>query len=363
MGGALHSLSWLVWALSAAACVELAPNPLYVCVVIAAAAAVVAGHHTGSSLSRAFPLLLGFGIVFAGIRVVATALTAHSGGDALMTTPAVTLPAVLGGFTVGGDIETSVVLGAIAGSFAIVGVMAAFGAFNAVVSHHELVQAAPRAFYEAGLVLTISLAFVPSIITTAQRAREADRARLGGARPPRRRAFQLVVPVLESALERAIALSESMDSRGFGRGRPSRYERVGAATGVAGLLLLGAAFVALVSSHSVLAGATSMAGAVLIAVAVGLTSTGDTRRRHRRRAVSAIDAMVMLLSLAAPLTLTGLRYAGRDSMVWNAAGEWPPFDVSVAVALLLLAAPALIRPVGDPGVGAVSAPVSAQASA
>ena len=58
--------------------------------------------------------------------------------------------------------------------------MAVFGAFNAIVSHYELVQSSPRAFHELGVVTTVALAFVPSTIESVSAVREADRARTGG---------------------------------------------------------------------------------------------------------------------------------------------------------------------------------------
>ena len=57
----LHALTWLVWAAAAAACVQLAPNPLYVALVLAIAALVVSTHRLDTQLARAFPLLVGLG--------------------------------------------------------------------------------------------------------------------------------------------------------------------------------------------------------------------------------------------------------------------------------------------------------------
>ena len=118
-------------------------------------------------------------------------------------------------------------LQSLAEGFAIVGVMAVFGAFNSVVSHSELVQSTPRAFYELGLVVVVALAFVPSTITAIHDVREADRARTGGRVVRRGRLLRQVVPVLEHGLERAVTLAESMDSRGFARGgrEPARPRR------------------------------------------------------------------------------------------------------------------------------------------
>ena len=109
-----------------------------------------------------------------------TVATTHGVGDILFTTPHFGLPQLLGGFTVGGTVELPIMLQSLAEGFAIVGVMGVFGAFNSVVSHSELVQSTPRAFYEVGLVVVVGLAFVPSTLSAIHDVRDADRARTGG---------------------------------------------------------------------------------------------------------------------------------------------------------------------------------------
>ncbi len=220
-----HAVTWLLWALAGAATVQLAPSPVYVALVIGLAALVVEVHRLDTAMARAFPLLLALGVAFALLRVVLTALTTHGVGHVLFTTPEGTLPQILGGFTVGGTVEAPVVLQAASEGLAVVGVLAVFGAFNAVVSHHELVQATPRAFHEPGLVATVGLAFVPSTMIAIQQTREADLARTGGHRVGRRRMVRQLLPVLESGMERAVHLAESMDSRGFARTRGGPRER------------------------------------------------------------------------------------------------------------------------------------------
>src|SRR5206468_5794631 len=97
----LHGLTWLVWAVAAAATVELAPAPLYVALVVAVAAVVAEVHAGDGPLRRAFPILVGLGVAFLVFRVVLTAGTTHGGGGVLFRLPAARLPRLLGGFTVG----------------------------------------------------------------------------------------------------------------------------------------------------------------------------------------------------------------------------------------------------------------------
>ncbi len=79
MTSRFHALAWLIWALAAAMSLQLAPNPLYVAVVIGIAALVVQVHGSDGPFARAFPVLLTLGVVFMVIRVALTAATTHTG--------------------------------------------------------------------------------------------------------------------------------------------------------------------------------------------------------------------------------------------------------------------------------------------
>lgn len=343
-GGAATSwpaVVWLAWAISAGASVQLAPSPVYVALVIAVAALVVSVHGLDTPFARAFPTLLTVGVTFALLRMVLTVATTHGGaGATIFTTPELSVPDALGGFTVGGSVELEILLQSAAEGFAVVGVMAVFGAFNAVVSHYELVQSAPRAFYELGVVMIVALAFVPSTVGAISSVRDADRARTGGRVVRRGRLVRLVVPILETGLERAVRLAESMDSRGFGRGRITARERLSGWCGFASLLALGGAFVALVSRARLAAVLLGLAGAIALAVAVLLASKQTRRARYRPRRLTRSDRALIAVSLAAPGALALLTMLGDESLSWGASPlRWPAFHLLPALAIGLLLAP------------------------
>jgi energy-coupling factor transport system permease protein len=339
----LHAVTWLVWAVCAGTCVQLAPNPLTVTVVLAISWLVVQAHGTGNELAKAFPILLAVGAIFGLVKVALTVLTTHGIGVVLVTVPELTLPTLLGGFTVGGTLEDIVLARALAEAYAIVGIMGAFGAFNAVVSHDELVRSMPRAFHEPGVILTVGLAFVPATIGSVRQAQESDRARTGGEVVRRGRLIRLAVPLLERGMERAVLLSESMESRGFARGEPSTGERRAASLALAGTLALGASLVALVGhSNTVAVGALTL-GIVLLAAAVTMASDGSGRTRYRPRPVTSLDYGLMAVLAAAPIALLVLGAGGAAHLQWP--GDTltvPGVDPGAILALLLLAAPALV---------------------
>lgn len=337
-----HAIAWLAWAVAAAAVVQLAPSPVYVALVVGIAWLVVEVNHLDSPFARAFPTLVTIAVIFALLRIALTAATIHtSAGPVLFTTPELTLPTILGGFTVGGTVDAPVVLRAATEAFVVVGVMAVFGAFNATVSHYELVQSMPRAFHELGLVVIVALAFVPSTIAAIHAVREADRARTGGRVVRRGRLLRLLIPIIESGMERAVGLAESMDSRGFARGGPAPRDRLAGWCGLGSLLALGGGFVALVGGAGALAAALGGCGLVALVVAVALASGGTRRSRYRPRRMTGADWGLVIVSLLAPLALVVIAIGGDESLRWfgDAPLRWPTFHLLPALAMVLLLGP------------------------
>lgn len=358
-----HACTWLVWAVAATAALQIAPSPVYVALVIAIATLLVSVFGLDTPYARAYPVLVSAAVVFAGLRVALSALTTHGGPDVLVRLPSVTMPEWLGGFTIGSTIEGPIVAQAAYEGFVIVGVVAVFAAFNAVVSHHELVQALPRAFHELGLIVVVGVAFVPTTITAIQDVREADRARTGG-RPVRRgRLLRQIVPVLESGLERAVTLAESMDARGFARGGTSPQEHVAGWCGAVGLFALAAAFVALVGRETVLALVLVAAGTAAVLLAIGLASRASTRIRYRPRRLTAADRLVMTGVAATPLALIVLDALGDASLGWSASPlRWPALHAAPAFVLAGLLVPLVRRPT-RPALAPHDAPATATATA
>ena len=81
---------------------------------------------------------------------------------------------------------------------------------------------APRHFHEPALAAALALSIAPRTVAGVGRVRDAQRMR--GIRIHGARALPaLAVPVLERGMEEAHTLAESMDARGHGAGRRSRY--------------------------------------------------------------------------------------------------------------------------------------------
>jgi len=340
-----HSVAWLAWAIGAAAAVQLAPSPVYVALIVGIAWVLVEAHAPDGPYRQAFPILVGLGVVFGLFRIAIAALTTHNGLNVLFSVPHATMPDVLGGFTVGGTVESDIVLQAATVAFTVIGVMAVFGAVNTIWSHYELVQSTPRSFYELGVVVTVALAYIPATIDSMRAVREADRARTGGHTVRRGRILRSILPVLERGMERAVSLAESMDSRGFGIRGPARADVEAGWCVLVALVAFAVGFLALIGSGTTTALICGGVGTVALVAGVWRSSRGVHRRMYRRRRLQGADWLLMAAVALSPIALAILSTTGNDTLAWYASPlAWPRFDPVVAVAMIPLLAPLVRRP-------------------
>ncbi|MGH7292752.1 MAG: hypothetical protein ACREJT_16145, partial [Myxococcota bacterium] len=152
--------------------------------------------------------------------------------------------------------------------------------------------------------------------------------------------------VLESGLERAITLSESLDSRGFAHGGPSAREQGAGWCGALALLSLGAAFVALVASEGAVALVLAIVGAIGLGAAIVLVSGASVRVRYRRRRLTAADLACIAVVVGAPVLVGVVSLVGDATLKWPVDPLlWPSVHVLPVVALLTLLAPCARQPV------------------
>lgn len=198
----IHQAAWLLWATAAAIATISTTNPFYLLLLCAIAWLVHSAHWVPGPSSRSFKVFVLFAV---GAVVIRTALVA--------LTPLVPDTSPIGA----GTFVSAFVEGLRLGTLLVV-----FGTFNSVSDPASILKLAPRRFHEAGLATSLALSIAPRTIQTVGRVREAQRLR--GIKLSRLRTLPaLAVPVLETGMEDALALAESMDARGHGRGARSRY--------------------------------------------------------------------------------------------------------------------------------------------
>ena len=228
----IHPGAWLLWAAVAAVCAVSTTNPFYLLLLCAVAWAVHSARWVTGPASRSFRIFVLFAIAAVAIRTALVALTPLVPNSAPLET---------------GTFVSALVEGLRLGTLLVV-----FGTFNSVSDPSSIIKLAPRRFHEAGLAASLALSIAPRTIETVARVREAQKLR--GIAVNRARALPaLAVPVLETGMEDALALAESMDARGHGRGirtryRPDRWNRSSVAL-VAAALPAGVAFGGAFLSH------------------------------------------------------------------------------------------------------------------
>jgi energy-coupling factor transport system permease protein len=215
----------MVWAACAAAVAFTTTNPFYLALLVAVAWLVAATRRCGGPTGRSFG-------VFAISGLVAI----------LLRTSLVLL----------GTVDASSVLFAALEGARVAAILVVFGTFNAVTDPFGVVRLAPRRFHEPALAAALALSMAPRTIQTAARVREAQRVR-GLATSRWRSLPALAVPVLETGMESALSLAESMDARGHGARRRTTYRRD--RWGVGGWLVLTSA-----AAGAVLFGRAALAG-------------------------------------------------------------------------------------------------------
>ena len=191
----MHPGAWLVWVVAAGLVGVTTTNPFYLLPLFAAAYLVHAAHRRDGPHARAFKIFVLFGLV--------TIVTRTS----LVLFDVVTRESAAAAFLEG--LRLAVLL-------------AIFGTFNSVTDPFRVLKLAPRRFHEPALAAALALSIAPRTIDAVTQVREAQRLRGMDAR--RWRSWPaLAVPVLETGMEEADVLAASMDARGHGRGRRTRY--------------------------------------------------------------------------------------------------------------------------------------------
>jgi energy-coupling factor transport system permease protein len=191
----MHPAAWIAWATCAGIVAFSTTNPFYLALVIAIAWFVYATCHVSGPTARSFRVFLIAGLV---AMVIRTALVFF------------------------GTIDANNVAFAALEGLRLATILIVFGTFNAVTDPFGVVRMAPRRFHEPALAAALALSIAPRTIASAQRVREAQTLR--GLRTTGLRSLPaLAVPILETGMEDAVTLAESMDARGHGHGTRSRY--------------------------------------------------------------------------------------------------------------------------------------------
>lgn len=346
-----HPLAWTAWLAAAALPALSTRNPLYLSLTLAAVAVTYAALGRRSPLARSWAAFVRFGALLWLLTIPFTALTAHHGTIVLLQLPA-NWPVI------GGPITGEALLYGLTGGLALVTLLLIFAAFNVAVDQARLLRMTPGFIYQAGVITAIAVAFVPQMVAGWQAIREAQRVRghrLRGVRD----LLPLILPLLVTALERAMQLAESMEARGFGgqvlAGAPAQRIRSQLAI-LGGLAALAAGFAGLGfwPEQRPLIGITMAGGMAALLASFWDLGRRVRRSRYRRWQWGRSDRGVLVVSLSAALGWAAA-WLWRGEWLfyypYPPYSPWPTFLPALGLAILTLALPAMLLRPARPVVG------------
>ncbi|MDH6131906.1 energy-coupling factor transport system permease protein [Kitasatospora sp. MAA4] len=342
-----------MWAIGLAAAASRTSNPLLLLLVVAVAGYVVTTRRTDAPWSRSYGAFVRIGLAVLAVRVLFAILLGSPvpGSHLLFTLPQLPLPSWAQGVRVGGRVTLEAVLFATYDGLRLATLLICVGAANALASPARLLRVLPAALYEVGVAAVVATSFAPNLVADVQRLRAARRLR-GRADRGLRSVLSVGLPVLESALERSVALAAAMDTRGFGRTAPvpRSVARTTAALTLGGLLGICAAVYGLLTAGS--------GGWVLPVLLLGLGAAGGglllgsrrtVRTRYRPDPWARAEWLVAGSGLAVAAATIWL--SGRDPAAF-APSVVPPtapaLPLAAAAAVLLGLLPAFAAPSPTP---------------
>ncbi len=346
----LHPAAWWLWAGCLAGAASRTTNPLLLCLLAAVVAFVVSVCRTSAPWSRSLVVFFRLGLVVIAVRVVIQVVFGDRvPGHVLFSLPEVPLPSWAAGVSIGGPVTAEGVVQAAVDGLRLAVVLICFGAANSLASPYRLLRCLPSVLYEAGVAVTVSLAFAPEVVMAIGAVRDARRLR---GRPTRgvTGLRGMAIPVLEIALDRSLQLASSMDARGYGR-RVAQSSRTrwlaGGATAV-GLLLIVAGVYGALDAGSLPAGGLPFIAAGAGLVGVGLVSSGrrSNRTRYRPDRWAAAEWTVSgsgAVTLASLILAAALGTAGLKLQVYPL--HLPDLPPVPTVGILVALVPALAAPV------------------
>ncbi|WP_206516006.1 energy-coupling factor transporter transmembrane component T [Nocardioides pantholopis] len=343
----LHPVAWWCWAVGLGAAASMTTNPLLLALLVASAWLVVVACRSDQPWSGAFRLYLWVGLAVVVIRVLfRVVLGGVPDGHVLLSLPEVPLPSFAAGITLLGPVTREALLAGLYDGMRLAALLICVGAANALANPKRLMKSMPPALYEIGTSLVVAITVLPQLVDSTRRVRAAQQLR-GGPGGRVRGLRRLLVPILEDALDRSLAMAAGMDARGYGRtgGLTAARRR-----GTGALMLVGLIGIC-VGAYAVLDGTAPryLAGPMLglgVALAVlGLVSAGRRveRTRYRPDPWRAPEAAAILSGL---LVALGTWYVGRtDQRVAHPGVVDAPTVSLIALAVVLLAlVPALTSP-------------------
>jgi energy-coupling factor transport system permease protein len=327
--------AWLVWGLAASLPALTGRNPfmLLVTLLCVLIVRVAVGRSTEGGPSMAG--LIKLAAVFVAIGVVFNVLTVHS-GDRVLTTIPKSLPLI------GGDVTLNAVVFGVLGGVAVLSLVITGLTVTANLDWATMMRLLPDSLVSLGVAGSIAFTFFPQTIASFRELREARLIRGAPLRTPRDYAM-LAAPMLASGLDRAVTLSELLETRGLGGSSMPAVRSRGRSLAMAfGLSALCASAYLFAVGKLIEAGGVLLVAMLTATYAVHAAPEVSVRRtRFRAPQWTAGDSIV---AGGAAISVLGV----VATLLWNPDAiryePYPTLDAPVAGLALILALLGLLAP-------------------
>ncbi|WP_372727969.1 energy-coupling factor transporter transmembrane protein EcfT [Nocardioides sp.] len=281
----LHPVAWWLWAIGLATAASLTTNPFVLLLLIGVATTAVMARRSDQPWARSFRLYVLVGVAIVVIRVLFRIVFGGVyDGHVLLDLPRIPLPDWVAGISLLGPLTSEALLSGLYDGLRLAAIVICIGAANALANPKRLLRSVPPALYEIGTALVVAVTVLPQFADSVRRVRAAQALRAGETgRVARLR--RLLVPVLEDALERSLALAAGMDARGYGRAGDlsAARRRATGALMLLGLMGICVGVYAVLDRTAPRVLALPMLGVGVLTAAAGLLSAGRRVERTRYR--------------------------------------------------------------------------------
>ncbi|MDZ5664040.1 energy-coupling factor transporter transmembrane component T [Nocardioides sp. S-58] len=344
----LHPIAWWSWAIGLATAASLTTNPLVLILVMGSATVVVMARRSGHPYGRSFRLYALLAAMTVVLRVVfRIVFGGQEVGHVLLDLPEVPLPDWAAGIRLLGPVTSEALLAGLYDGLRLAAIILCVGAANSLANPKRLLASVPPALYEIGTAMVVAVTIFPQLADSARRVRAAQALR-GGTTTGVARLRRFLVPVLEDALERSLALAAGMDTRGYGRsgGATPRERRL------TGSLLLLALTGICVGTYAWLDPtaprllALPMLGAGVAVAVLGMVSAGRRVQRTRYRPDPWRAPELLTVATGVVVAVLGWYVAHTQVAVAYPGVDVAPYLSPLALAVGVLGAvPAVATPV------------------
>ncbi|WP_277051276.1 CbiQ family ECF transporter T component [Ruania albidiflava] len=339
-----HPLAWWAWAAGCAVAASRVGNPVVLVLLLLAVVLVALARRPAGPWHRALEAGLVLGAVVVLVRTgFYVLLGLPDSSPVLVTLPVIDLPAWFTNVSLLGEVHVAGLVQAAIAGLALAVLIVTVGAVNSVASPRRALRSLPASLHHLGSAAVIAVSAAPQLLTAVRRVRRAQRLRGQPSRGLRGLAATLI-PVLAGALDQALDLAASMDSRGYARAQRGGSRLVGAALIVALLAAAGGGYGLLAATGATALSAVLLAVGLVLAVGASVLAGASVRRtRYRPEPWGWPETVITTCGvLAAALAWAGVQLDPAGLGTWRASTGWPGLPLLALGILAAAAVPALL---------------------